>query len=138
MRLTVVDAEKCVGCQCCMFACARRIEPGLAASCIQVKSAGGMERGFTVIVCRACIDPPCARVCPTGALVPREGGGVRLRADRCLGCGLCRQACVLEAVFWHEEANKPMICVHCGYCVEFCPYGVLRLEEQEALNDAGA
>jgi len=41
MRLAIVDGERCVG---------------------------GMERGFTVVVCRACNDPPCAKVCPTGAL----------------------------------------------------------------------
>jgi len=27
-----------------------------------------MERGFKVIVCRACKNPPCAKVCPHGVL----------------------------------------------------------------------
>ncbi|MHB1034491.1 MAG: aldehyde ferredoxin oxidoreductase C-terminal domain-containing protein [Pirellulales bacterium] len=42
-RLAVVDPERCVGCQCCMFACARRHEPGLARTCIGVRSLGGNE-----------------------------------------------------------------------------------------------
>ena len=46
MRLEVKDTNKCVGCQSCMFACSRRQNsPGLAKSCIGVRSAGGMEHG---------------------------------------------------------------------------------------------
>ena len=87
MRLAVVDIERCVDCQSCMFACARRQnEAGLSSSCIGVKSVGGMERGFIVVVCRACDDPPCLKVCPTDALKPKKGGGVLL--DACLKTGV--------------------------------------------------
>ena len=133
-RLSVVDADRCVGCQCCMFACARRLgHVGLAASCIGVHSAGGIRKGFTVVVCRACPDPPCARVCPTDALRPRAGGGVRLDAAVCIGCGNCVHACPFGAIFWDKEQEKPLVCVYCGYCAPYCPYGVLAHEEIEAL-----
>jgi len=133
VRLAVLDTEKCIGCQSCMFACSRRHgEAGLSQSCIGVKSIGGMERGFTVIVCKACYDPPCAKVCPTQALTPRKGGGIHFDADKCIGCGYCRDACIIGAVFWDDETNKPMICVHCGYCADFCPHGVLGLQKREA------
>jgi len=129
-RIAVVDADKCLGCQSCMFACARRFgEGGLSRSCIGVRSAGGLERGFVVIVCRACKDPQCSKVCPTRALKKRKGGGVTLVASDCIGCKLCMEACIVGAVFWNEEINKPMICTHCGYCVDFCPHGVLKMEE---------
>lgn len=131
-RLSVLDVERCVGCQACMFACARRTgEGGLAASCIGVKSAGGIRKGFVVVVCRACQNPPCARVCPTDALTLRDGGGVRLKAELCIACGNCVAACPFGAVFWDTEENKPQICVYCGYCAPYCPYEVLALEEMQ-------
>lgn len=127
-RLDVLDTDRCVGCQCCIFACARRNDDvSLSLACIKVRSAGGISRGFRVIVCRACEDPPCAKVCPEDALTLRKGGGVTLIPERCTGCGLCRQACIVGAIHWDRRINKPLICIHCGTCAQHCPYGVLGL-----------
>ncbi|MGQ9609286.1 MAG: 4Fe-4S binding protein [bacterium] len=128
-RLAVLDNEKCVGCQCCMFACARRTaQGGLAESRIGIRSKGGIEHGFVVIVCRACAEPQCSKVCPTDALVPKKGGGVTFYPNKCIGCELCVKACPIGAVFWDSEINKPMICIACGYCVDYCPCSVIALE----------
>ncbi|MFW6139212.1 MAG: 4Fe-4S binding protein [Spirochaetota bacterium] len=137
MRLAVLDTQKCVGCQSCMFACARKAgSAGLASSCIHVRSCGGMENGFIVVVCRACEDPPCAKVCPTGALKLRKGGGVRLEASICIGCGHCVDQCKIGAIQWDQENGKPMICIHCGYCVDYCPHGVLGVQKQKEARHA--
>jgi carbon-monoxide dehydrogenase iron sulfur subunit len=129
-RLSVIDVDRCVGCQSCMFACARRAgSGGLEGASLLVRSEGGIRKGFIVSVCRACSDPPCARVCPTEALIPREGGGVHRKPDLCIGCRNCVEACPFKAVFWDDEQNKPIICIYCGVCADYCPYGVLAHEE---------
>jgi len=135
-RLSVIDVDRCVGCQLCIYACARREgHAGTEGARIDVRSAGGMRRGFVVIVCRACDNPPCARACPTGALVPRDGGGVRWAADLCTACGACREACPFGAIQVDRD-NRPLVCVYCGTCASYCPHDVLALQEIERGTDA--
>jgi len=130
-RLQVIDTERCVGCQLCMYACQRRFgKGGIGSAAIFVRSRGGMGRGFRVVVCRACSDPPCAAVCPVDALRIRKGGGVILQPNKCIGCGHCQEACTIGAIFWDDRANKPVICMHCGYCANFCPHGVIALVKE--------
>lgn len=129
-RLSVVDVDLCVGCQSCMFACNRRFsEAGVARSAIFIQSTGGFERGFAVKVCRACQDPPCAKVCPTGAILRRGGGGVIHDYMKCIACGNCVRGCAIGAIQWDTAMDKPVSCVYCGYCASYCPYGVIKLEE---------
>jgi carbon-monoxide dehydrogenase iron sulfur subunit len=127
-RLAVLDVNKCIGCMECMFACTRREgRAGFDKSAIRVRSAGGIERGFVVVVCRACEYPPCMKVCPTGALRLRKGGGVILKKDKCIGCGFCAQACIMGAIFWDEELDKPIVCRYCGDCADYCVHDAIGL-----------
>jgi Fe-S-cluster-containing dehydrogenase component len=129
-RLSVIDVDRCVGCQACMFACARRVgEGGLEASCIHVHSAGGIRKGFVVVVCRACPDPPCARSCPTDALTPREGGGVKFKPNLCVSCKNCVEACPSARHCGMRPSTSRKSASTAGIARIIDPYDVIAMEE---------
>jgi Fe-S-cluster-containing dehydrogenase component len=136
MRIEIIDPDRCVGCEICMLACVRRQGfGGLVKAKIAVHSSGGMEKGFTVLVCRACFDPPCAAVCPTNALEVRKDGGVNLISEKCIGCKNCVEACTVNSIFWDSETNKPNICIYCGFCAMNCPHHVLYFNKEWGKKD---
>jgi formate dehydrogenase iron-sulfur subunit len=57
--------------------------------------------------CMHCGDPACVEVCPTGALKQQSNGIVTYERDLCNGC---------------------------GYCSQFCPYGVPHLDVPSSLS----
>lgn len=59
--------------------------------------------------CMHCRDAPCVRVCPTGALKNDPLGFVSFQRERCNGC---------------------------GYCVKFCPFGVVRIDRESVWTGA--
>lgn len=125
------NMSKCIGCFSCMFICAavNRQDHSIQKSCIKIKTYGGVSGKFVETVCQGCLEPACAEVCPTEALMPRKGGGVILTAKKCIGCRRCMAACRINAVDFDEDLNQPIICRHCGMCAKYCPHDCLTMEE---------
>jgi len=125
------NMSACIGCFTCMFICAgvNKQNHSIQKSCIKIRTYGGLSGKFVETVCRGCSEAACAEACQTGALSLRKGGGVNISAKKCIGCRRCVSACRLGAVDFDEEANKPIICHHCGLCARYCPHGCLSMEE---------
>jgi formate dehydrogenase iron-sulfur subunit len=111
----LVDVTKCVNCWWCYAACKQvnqlpeTVKPDLAhppALSPQVwttlhpvkKDAGWVSRKKA---CNHCTEAACVAVCPTGALSYNKLGFVQYDREKCSGC---------------------------GYCAEFCPFGVPQLQ----------
>ena len=126
------EMKKCLGCFTCMNICSivNHKSHSLTKSAIKIRTSGGIAGRFVGIVCLACEnDRACAESCPSGALEKRAGGGVKFISEKCIGCGSCEQACIVNAVHWDETEDRPIICKHCGACARFCPHDCLRMEE---------
>lgn len=129
--LQAVHMERCIGCHSCSLACARLVHKMLSwdNAGIRIRSSGGMSTGFEAQLCVACDPAPCARACPTGAMVQRKGGGVKYDASLCIRCGECARACPVDAIHLGGEDGSPYVCIHCGRCVGFCPHSCLALND---------
>ena len=69
---------------------------------------------YVSLGCNHCSDPACVKVCPTKAHHKRaEDGLVVIDATKCIGCGLCAQACPYHAPVLDETAHKMRKCDAC-------------------------
>jgi len=118
VKRIVADPTKCMACRACEIACALAhadtddlvealLERG-AKPRIYIESAGSL---VVPLQCRHCDDAPCVAVCPSGALSrPDPSGPVGVDQRRCIGC---------------------------AYCVQACPFGVIRLARRPGADTSG-
>lgn len=129
-KAILYDATKCTACRGCQAACKQWNElegettvntgsyenpPHLTPQTwlrVQFRETavnGKVQWLFTRRSCMHCTDAACVEVCPPGALYRHANGFVSYDQSRCTGC---------------------------GYCVEFCPFHVPRLQ-RDALTGQG-
>lgn len=75
-------------------------------------------------------------------LSPRAHSNFALDADKCISCGLCKNACpnrVINLASVRDENNKRVLtnyemdiqyCLFCGFCVEVCPTNALKFSQE--------
>ncbi len=135
MYAMVVDGRACLDCKACMVACKAENAVPTGRSRNWVRED---EKGVFPVVsvqmeprpCMQCENPPCVRVCPTGASFVDDGGLVLVNAGDCIGCRYCIQACPYDARYFHEESGTVDKCTFCRHrvdeglkpaCVTTCP-----------------
>lgn len=94
----VIDLQRCVGCNACTLACkAENGTPRETFFCSVLEKTTGRyptaKREFIPVLCNHCADPPCLKVCPTGATYQRDDGIVLADEHKCIGCRACYVAC---------------------------------------------
>ena len=133
-----IEIKRCIDCKACMVACEIENQVPLGKHRNWVGHTGPtgtfpvLGLRFEPGNCMHCENPPCMRVCPTGATFQREDGLVLIDYDKCIGCRYCMQACPYDARYFDSErgvVDKCTFCVHrldVGQppaCVETCVGG---------------
>jgi len=135
-----VDLERCTGCWACSVACALHYGvlqgsfwnpvANLSGDALDVPTGTYPDLDLLQIPvgCQHCQDPPCLKVCPTGATYQRQDGIVAMDYALCNGCRACLSACPYAARIWVEAgARRPTapagdrpggVAEKCGFCME--------------------
>lgn len=135
------DERRCIGCQACSVACRSENEVPTSVSRLQVHVEGpygtvpDLSYKYHRISCQQCKNPPCVKVCPTGASYVGEDGIVSVKQKLCVGCQYCLAACPYKVRFINpvdKSADKCNFCKETRLkrgelpaCVAGCPTGAL-------------
>ncbi|MFH1028571.1 MAG: 4Fe-4S dicluster domain-containing protein [Pseudomonadota bacterium] len=119
-KAMLIDESKCTACRGCQVACKQwndlegweysktvnsgsyenppRLTPQtwMRIKFNEYEGPDGFRWLFLKEGCMHCGDPVCVHVCPTGALKQQPDGRVTVASDLCNGCGYCTQYCPFE------------------------------------------
>ena len=138
MRIVAADADSCVACRSCEYACAFEQSGDFDRTHSHMRvSFYPAERACVPFTCLHCADAWCLEVCPAGAIRrDAETEAVVIDADRCAGCKLCLLACPFGNITYDDSAGVSTKCDLCGgdpRCVGSCTSGALDYVD---VNDA--
>ncbi len=93
----IIDLKKCVGCGGCDLACkTENNTPDDINWASHTNETTGTFPNVQYLhiptLCNHCENPPCVRVCPTGAMHKDVNGTVMHDASACIGCKSCMLA----------------------------------------------
>ncbi len=114
-KIIVCDMDKCAGCELCEYACSVYKDKAINWNRARIRHIRIEPVYDIAIVCRKCESPECMRACPREAITVGGDGAVRIDGDRCNGCGWCVEACDFGAMKLNEE-NK--IAYSCDFCAD--------------------
>lgn len=149
-KLIVTDRARCSGCQRCEMACSLKNDGYVSQHTARVRVWPHYNFGagidtldgiygncqWTIESCKQCKDPQCAKYCPAHAIHSDEKTGARVVDEsRCIGCGMCAEACPWNMPRVNPYTGKSTKCIACGRCAEQCPNGAIQFIDWKDIAD---
>ncbi len=121
------DYARCSGCRRCEIACSLSHEKRIWPEASRVRVFMLVPGAEFPHLCAQCDDYPCVEACPVKALtVSKRTDAVRVKEEKCTGCGKCISACPGHIPHLHPATSKAVICDLCNgdpQCVKVCEEG---------------
>lgn len=144
-RYIFINADLCTGCHLCEIACSMFHHSicNPRRSRIRVHELKNHEHHehhehYVPVICQACDEAPCIKVCPVNARGREENGTVTTNDEKCIGCRACVYICHLGSPVINPETGKTMTCDMCAegnsepWCVSACRFeGALQMFDYE-------
>ncbi len=136
----VIDVDRCMGCNACSVACKAEngVRLGAFRSWVSEKETGtypAVIRRFLPRLCNHCENPPCLKICPTGATYRRDDGIIGIDKTICIGCRHCMNACPYQARYFNPDTDAagdgrypsqvPGTVDKCDFCLHRVDNGVV-------------
>jgi formate dehydrogenase iron-sulfur subunit len=117
------DMVQCWGCRACVSACMEG--HGFEGDPEQVTDLSATALTCMTEVdeyplrnlCRHCLEPSCASVCPVGALHKTAEGPVAYDLSKCMGCRYCMVACPFNIPRYEWDSATPAV-QKCDMCFD--------------------
>ncbi len=135
-QVLLYDPDKCTGCRFCMISCAMHHYNELDMDKAYLHTFFDEKKGmFESVQCQHCEEPPCLNACPEEAIEKDEVTGiVTVNPMKCIGCGICVQACPLSVPWVNEDLSIAVKCDFCNgdpKCAKYCSPGATRVVDRE-------
>jgi len=106
----VIDLQRCTGCGGCILTCKNEnnVQLGVAWSSKINRTVGtfpNVRYEYIPTLCNHCVNAPCVKSCPTGAMHKGYGDITKHTPKKCIGCKTCKAVCPYDVI--HPNAVEP-------------------------------
>jgi len=131
VKMLVPYPENCTGCRFCEMACSVAHEGNVSHVNARLQVHRRNVKVDFPSVCTHCVscgEDCCVLHCPVEA-IKKENGIVYVNQEECTACGTCVEVCPFGVMRLEDQAFNCDLCKGDPTCVKFCPMKAIVYEE---------